>query len=91
MPSPRLSPKIARLLALQFTTAPIVLLLVLGFLLYNTRPNRVGTTGGIDPINTTIAWIAFIVVIGALISVQLIFARQMWGEAKGVRRGVKSW
>lgn len=91
MPSPRLSPKIARLLSLQFLATPLVLLLVLAFLLYHTRPNHVGTTGGIDPINTFITWFAFVVVFAALIAIQLIFARQLRSEAKGERRGVESW
>jgi hypothetical protein len=34
---------------------------------------------------------AFIVVGGALIAIHLIFGRQMASEAKGERRGVRSW
>jgi hypothetical protein len=91
VPSPRLSPKIAKLLSLQMRLIPLALLALLGFLLYQTRPNQVGSTGGIDPINTFITWMAFIVVIGALIAIHLIFGRQLSSEAKGERRGVKSW
>ena len=91
MPSPRLSPKFAKLLTLQFLGTALVLLGVLAFLLYHTRPNHVGTTGGLDPVNTFITWMAFIVVIAALIAIQLIFARQSRSEANGERRGVKSW
>ena len=91
MPSPRFSPKIAKLLALQFRVLPLVLLGVLAFLLYHTRPNDSADTGGIDPINTFITWFALIVVFGALIAIQLIFGKQMASEAKGERRGVKSW
>ena len=91
MPSPRLAPKFAKLLTLQFLATCLVLLGVLAFLLYRTRPNHMGTTGGLDPINTFITWMAFIVVIGVLIAIQLIFARQMRSEANGERRGVKSW
>ena len=91
MPSPRLSPKIARLLTLQLRLIPLALLAALAFLLYHTRPNQMGTTGGLDPINTFITWMAFIVVFGALIAIHLIFGKQMASEAKGERRGVKSW
>ena len=91
MPSPRLSPKIARLLSLQFRVIPLVLLGLLAYLLYQTRPNYMGTAGGIDPINTFLTWFAFIVVFAALIAIQLIFGRQMSSEAKGERRGVNSW
>ena len=91
MPSPRLSPKVAKLLTLQFLGTALVLLGLLAFLLYHTRPNHVGTTGGLDPVNTFVTWMAFIVVIAALIAIQLIFARQSRSEANGERRGVKSW
>ncbi len=91
MPSPRLSPKFARLLALQFRTTPILLIALLAFLLYETRPNHMGSTGGIDPVNTFLTWFAFIVVFGALIAIQLIFGKQMSSESRGERRGVKSW
>ena len=91
MPSPRLSPKIAKLLAIQMRLVPLGLLAVLAFVLYNTRPNRMGTDGGLDPVNTFITWFAFIVVFGALIAIHLIFGRQLSSEAKGERRGVKSW
>lgn len=91
MPSPRLSPKLARLLALQMFGVMLALILVWAFVLYNTRPNHPGTTGGIDPINTTLTWIAFTVVFAALIGVHFLFARQLLGESRGVRRGVQSW
>lgn len=91
MPSPRLSPKFAKLLTLQLLGTVVVLLGVLAFLIYHTRPNYMGTTGGIDLINTFITWMAFIAVFGALIAIHLIFARQMRSEANGERRGVKSW
>ena len=91
MPSPRLSPKFAKLLTLQFLVTCLAMLGALAFLLYHTRPNHMGTTGGIDPINTFITWMAFIVVFGALIAIQLIFARQTRSESLGERRGVESW
>ena len=93
MPSARLSPKIARLLGLQLFAVVLALVAVLAFVLWNTRPNRPAPafTGGIDVINVTIAWIAFIVVIGALIYIHVNFARQLLDEAKGKRRGVESW
>jgi TRAP-type C4-dicarboxylate transport system permease small subunit len=91
VPSPRLSPKIAKLLTAQLLLTCLAMLGALAFLLYHTRPNQMGTTGGIDPINTFVTWMAFVVVFGALIAIQLIFARQTRSEANGERRGVKSW
>ena len=61
------------------------------FLLYHTRANRSTEIGGIDPINTTIVWIAFAAICGALIFIHLLFARQLLSESKGVQRGVESW
>ena len=92
MPSPRLSPKIARFLALQTATTPFFLALVWAFLLYKTRPNySTRDFGGIDVINTAIAWTAFTVVLSALGAINWLFSRQLFGEARGVRRGVLSW
>jgi ABC-type Fe3+-siderophore transport system permease subunit len=91
MPSPRLTPKVARLLGLQMFAVVAALLAVLAFVLFNTRPNRPGTTGGIDPINVTITWIAFAFIVGALIYIHVNFARQLLGESRGARRGVETW
>ena len=92
MPSPRLSPKIARMLGLQMVATVVVLAALLAFLLYNTRPNHpIQTTGGIDGTNVTITWIAFIGVLFALSMIHVIFARQLFSEARGTRRGVASW
>jgi hypothetical protein len=92
MPSPRLPSKVARLLGTQMVVVIAVLVALWAFLLWGTQPNHpVRTTGGIDATNVTITWIAFTVVILALALIHLIFARQLFSEAKGVRRGVKSW
>ncbi len=91
MPSPRLSPNIARLLAVLMRLVPLGLLGALAFVLYHTRPNDSADVGGIDPINTFITWFAFIVVFAALIAIHLIFGRQLSSEARGERRGVNSW
>lgn len=92
MPSPRLSPKIARLFALQTAGTPVLLFLLWAACLYFTRPNfSTESTGGIDVINTAITWTAFTVVFAALGAINVIFSRQLFGESKGVRRGVKSW
>jgi len=91
MPSPRLPSKFARLLATQMVVIIAVLIALWAFLLWGTRPNHPGMTGGIDATNVTITWIAFTIVILALALIHLIFARQLFGEAKGVRRGVESW
>ena len=91
MPSPRLAPKVARLLALQMVVVILGILAVLAFVLYHTRPNAPGETGGIDTINTTITWIAFIGVCTALAYIHFNFSRQLRSESNGERRGVESW
>ena len=50
-----------------------------------------GTTGGIDTTNTMITWIAFTGIFVALGYIHVNFARQLLGESKGTRRGVKTW
>ena len=93
MPSPRLAPKVARLLAMQMFGVVLALLALLAFLLWNTRPNGAPpvSTGGIDGIHVTITWMAFVAVLGALIYIHVNFARQLLGESRGERRGVETW
>ena len=92
MPSPRLSPKIARLFALQTAGTPLLLGLLWAICLWFTRPNfSTESTGGIDLINTAITWTAFTVVFAALAAINLLFSRQLFGESKGDRRGVETW
>lgn len=88
MPSPRLSPPIARLAGLGAFGVAGGLLALLAVGLWGTRPNHPGTTGGIDPINTTITWVAFTVIALALALVHVVLARQLLAEARGVRRGI---
>ena len=94
MPSPRLSPKVARLLAMQMFGVVIALIAVLAFVIWNTKPNgpaASGYTGGIDSIHVTITWIAFVGVLGALMYIHFNFARQLLGESRGERRGDETW
>lgn len=91
MPSARLSPKVARLIGLQLFGVAAVLVLVLAFVLWNTRPNHPGTTGGIDAIHVTITWIAVAAILGALMYIHVNFGRQLLGESRGERRGVETW
>lgn len=91
MPSSRLTPKVARLLALQMFVVVAAVVGLFLFILYNTRPNASGSTGGIDVINTTIVWMAFTAICGALIYLHVNFARQLLSESKQTRRGVRSW
>ena len=92
MPSPRLPSKIARLLGLQLLVVPVALVALLAFIIYSTRPNHpLQTTGGIDATNTTIVWIAMSVIFLFLGYIHVNFARQLFGESKGTRRGVASW
>jgi hypothetical protein len=76
---------------MQMVGTIAVLVLLWAWLLYETQPNHPGMHGGIDVTNVTITWIAFTVVILALALIHYIFARQLFSEAKGVRRGVQSW
>jgi hypothetical protein len=91
MPSPRLSPKIARFLGLQAVAVPVALVIAWALVIWQTLPNRMGSDGGIDLITSFVTWTAATVIFGALIAVHLIFARQLFSEAKGTRRGVRSW
>ena len=91
MPSPRLPSKFARLLGTQMLGTIALLVLLWAVVLYFTRPNHPGMQGGIDVVNVTITWIAFTMIFLALALIHLIFARQLFGEAKGVRRGIRSW
>jgi len=93
MPSPRLSSKVARLLAMQMFGVVLALLAVLAFVLWNTKPNGPAPydTGGIDPIHVTITWIAFVGVLGALMYIHFNFGRQLLSESRGERRGVETW
>lgn len=91
MPSPRLPSKLARLLGTQMVVVIAGLVVLWAVVLYFTRPNHPPMTGGIDATNVTITWIAFTVIFLALALIHLIFARQLFSEAKGVRRGIESW
>ena len=91
MPSPRLAPKVSRLLGLTMFGAVAGMLLLLAVVIFGTRPNGPGDTGGLDPIHGVITWIAFTVILGAIIYIHVNFARQLFGEAKGQRRGVETW
>ena len=91
MPSPRLSPKVARFAGLQALVGAlgVIALYLLGLSI--TRSNEMGDTGGIDDVNMMICWIAFTGIMIALVYVHVTIARQLFGESKGVQRGVKSW
>ena len=91
MPSPRLAPKVARLLALQMLVVIAGLIAVYAVVLWGTRPQPPGLTGGIDTSHSLITRSAFTGVFVALGYIHFNFARQLRSEAKGVRRGVESW
>jgi hypothetical protein len=88
MPSPRLSPSIARLAGLGAFAVAGAILLALALAIFGTRANQPGQTGGIDDVNTMITWIAFTVIALALIAVHVVMARQLLAESRGERRGV---
>lgn len=77
---------------MQTATTPLFLLILWAICLWFTRPNHsTRSFGGIDLINTGIAWTAFTAIFGALASINWMFSRQLFSEAKGDRRGVKTW
>jgi hypothetical protein len=91
MPSPRLPSGVARILGLMMTAVPLALLAAWALVIWQTRPNRMGSEGGIDLITAFVVWMAATVIFGFLIAIHLIFAKQLFGESKGTRRGIESW
>ena len=91
MPSPRLVPKVARLLALQMLAVVAGLVAVYAVVLWGTQPQHPGQTGGIDTIHSLITRIAFTGVFVALGYIHFNFARQLRSESNGERRGVETW
>lgn len=79
-----LSPKSARLLSLVFMAAVLPLLGLYG-LLMKTSSTTVGESG-MEPTVSTVCYIAFTVLFGALITVSVNFSRQLAREAKGERQ-----
>ena len=88
MPSPRLSPPIARLAGLGAFGGAAGIVALLALALFFTRPNRPGMTGGIDDVNVMLSWVAFVVIALALAAIHVVFARQLLAEARGERRGI---
>ncbi len=74
-------PKINRLLSLLAAAAVLPLLGLYGLLMYVTTPT---STGGMEPTVTTVCYVAFTVLFGALITVALNFSRQLARQAKGI-------
>jgi hypothetical protein len=91
MPSPRLPSKLARLLGAQMLVVIAGLAVLWAVVIFFTRPNEPPSTGGIDDVNVMITWVAFTVILLALALIHLLFARQLFSEARGVRRGIESW
>jgi len=75
----------------MMAAVPVGLLLTWAFVIWQTRPNRMGSEGGIDLITAFVVWMAATVIFGFLIAIHLIFAKQLFGESKGTRRGIESW
>ncbi len=76
-----LAPKTNSLLSLVAAAAVLPLLGLYGLLMYIVTPS---STGGMEPTVTTICYIAFTVIFGALITVALNFSRQLSRQAKGI-------
>lgn len=75
-----LSPAINRLLSLASAAAVLPLLALYALILYISTPSA---TGGMDQPSTTICYIAFTLIFGALIAVALNFSKQFGREARG--------
>lgn len=79
-----LAPKTARLLSLVFAAAALPLLGLYGLLIKISSP--VAGESGMEPTVSTICYIAFTVLFGALITVVLNFSRQLSRESRGERQ-----
>lgn len=75
-----LSPSTNRLLSLVAAGAVLPLLGLYGLLMYISTPS---STGGMEPTVTTICYVAFTFLFGALITVALNFSSQLGRQAKG--------
>ena len=77
-----MSPKILRLLSLVFIAAVLPLLGLLALMIKVSMPTA---DGGMEPTVAMVCYIAFVVLIGAIIVVMVNFSKQLAREAKGVR------
>jgi len=75
-----MSPSILRLLSLVALGAVLPLLGIYALLIVISIPNA---TGGLEPIMSTVCYVAFTCIFGALITVAINFSRQLSREAKG--------
>ena len=75
-----LTPGMNRLLSLVFAAAVLPLLGLYALLISISTPS---STGGMEPTVTTICYIAFTFIFGALIIVSINFSRQLSRQAKG--------
>jgi hypothetical protein len=75
-----LSPSTNRLLSLVAAGAVLPLLGLYGLLMYISTPS---STGGMEPTVTTVCYVAFTFLFGALITVALNFSSQLGRQAKG--------
>ncbi len=75
-----LSPSTNRLLSLVAAGAVLPLLGLYGLLMYISTPSP---TGGMEPTVTTVCYVAFTFLFGALITVALNFSSQLGRQAKG--------
>jgi hypothetical protein len=76
----KVAPSTNKLLSLVAAAAVLPLLGLYGLLMYIATPSP---TGGMEPTVTTICYVAFTFLFGALITVALNFSSQLGREAKG--------
>lgn len=75
-----LSPSTNRLLSLVAAGAVLPLVGLYGLLMYISTPSPMG---GMEPTVTTVCYVAFTFLFGALITVALNFSSQLGRQAKG--------
>lgn len=76
-----MSPSILRLLSLAALGAVLPLIGLYALLMMVSMPNA---TGGMEPIMSTVCYVALTCIFGALIIVAIDFSRQLSREAKGI-------
>lgn len=76
----KVAPSTNKLLSLVAAIAALPLLGLYGLLMYIATPSP---TGGMEPTVTTVCYIAFTCLFGALITVVLNFSRQLSRQAQG--------
>ena len=78
-------PRIAKLIAFGAFGAILLFVAIFALVAWSARPTR---TGGIDGIESAVAWISVGLAILAVIGVHVLVGRGLLAFARGVRRGL---